>query len=144
MPEATVEAPLDLRFEFRKLSDEGDGKPLTVTAIAAVISKADGSPVRDYDGHVIPIEEADLAVEDVLDSGGLTAGEMHERVDIGKVVGIMALDTEQRTALGFGAGPGGIFVKIRVTDPEVKRRIKNGELGELSIAGEAVEQAEAA
>lgn len=126
-----------LRFEIRKLTDEGADRPLVVTAIAAVLSAADGSPIVDHQGHVIPIEEADLAVEQVLDTGGLTAGEMHERVGVGKVIGIMALDNEQRLALGFGAGPAAIFVKIRVTDQVVKQRIKAGELRELSIAGEA-------
>ena len=126
-----------LRLELRKVTDEGDGKPLTVTAIAAILARADGSPVEDFQGHIIPIEEADLAVEQVLDQGGLTAGEMHERVGVGKVIGMMALDVEQRLALGFGIGPAAIFVKIRVTDPVVKRRIKSGELRELSIAGEA-------
>lgn len=126
-----------LKFELRKITDEGDGKPLTVTAIAAVLTKADGTPIEDFQGHIIPIEEADLAVEQVLDQGGLTAGEMHERVGVGKVIGMMALDVEQRLALGFGVGPAAIFVKMRVTDPVVKRRIQSGELRELSIAGEA-------
>ena len=49
------------------------------------------------------------------------------------------MSRDERIALGFGAGPEGAIVKVRVNDPVLKSRIRSGELAEMSIAGQGEE-----
>jgi len=125
-----------LRLELRKVSDPGGDKPLVAVAWASVVSKADGTPIADYDGHVIEFAELEKAFADFAQTGGLArGGEMHEQVGGADIIGQITLSREERIALGFGPGPEGAIVKVRVHDAELKKRIRSGELGEMSIAG---------
>ena len=124
------------RLELRKVSDPGGDKPLTVVAWASVITKADGTPINDYDGHVIEFAELEKAFADFAQTGGLQrGGEMHERVGVADIIGQITLSRDERVALGFGNGVEGAIVKVLVHDPVLKQRIRSGELAEMSIAG---------
>lgn len=136
-----------LRLEFRKVDDPGGEKPLTVVAWASIVTKADGTPIADYDDHIIEFAELEKAFADFAKTGGVgRGGEMHEAVGGADIIGQITLSRDERIALGFGPGPEGAIVKVRVHDADLKKRIRSGELAEMSIAGEgeAVPLAEAA
>lgn len=136
-----------VRLELRKVSDPGGDRPLTVVAWASVVTTADGTPIADYDGHVIDFAELEKAFAEFAKTGGVArGGEMHEQVGGADIVGQITLSRDERIALGFGPGPEGAIVKVLVHDPELKKRIRSGELAEMSIAGvgEAVPVLEAA
>jgi hypothetical protein len=60
---------------------------------------------------------------------------MHEQIGGADIIGQITLSRDERIALGFGPGPEGAIVKVRVNDPDLKKRIRSGELSEMSIAG---------
>ena len=124
------------KLDLKKVSDPGGDKPLTVVAWASVITKADGTPINDYDGHVIDFVELEKAFADfALTTGVQRGGEMHEKVGGADIIGQITLSGQEREALGFGKGIEGAVVKVRVHDPLLKQRIRSGELCEMSIAG---------
>lgn len=126
-------------LEIRKVTDPGNGdKPLTAVAWASVITKADGTPITDHDGHVILFEDLEKAFADFALTGGVgRGGEMHKAIGGADIIGQITLSRDERIALGFGPGPEGAVVKVRVLDPVLKQRVRSGELAELSIAGSA-------
>ena len=134
-----------IRLELKKVSDPGGEKPLTVVAWASIVTKADGTPIVDHDGHLIEFTELEKAFADFAKTGGVArGGEMHERVGGADIIGQITLSRDERSALGFGVGPEGAIVKVRVHDAELKKRIRSGELSEMSIAGVGETIAEAA
>lgn len=116
-----------------------DGDAVTVTGWAAVITHADGTPVIDYDGDLIPVAELEGAAHRALkrSSGAGRVGDMHDNLGAADLVESMVLTAEKRAALGFGTGPEGWAVTLRVNDPELAKQIRTGEKSELSIRGSA-------
>lgn len=128
------------KLEIRKVTDPGGDKPLTVVGWASVVTKADRTPITDYDDQVIEFDELEKSFADLMLTGGLNRGdEMHDDVGGADIIGQITVSCDERIALGLGIGPAGAIVKFRVHSPELKKRIRNGELGELSIAGTADE-----
>lgn len=101
---------------------------------ASVIEK-NGEPVVDSQGDVIyPAELEKAAYDFVLFSRD--AGEMHERIGVGKIVESMVFTKEKTKALGLSEGslPVGWWVGFKV-DAEVFAKIKSGEYKAFSIGG---------
>jgi len=129
-----------LNLEIRKVSDPGGEKPLTVVGWASIVEKADGTPIADFDDQIIEFADLEDAFAELgLGGGAERGGEMHDKIGGADLIGQMTLSRDERIALGFGIGPSGAVVKFRVHDSELKTRIRNGELPELSIAGQADE-----
>ena len=122
-------------LSIRKLDDERR----LVTAVASVVTKADGTPITDAHGEIIRIAELEKAFIEAFASGGSDkGGEMHETDGGADIVQHFTFSRAERIALGFGPGPELGIVKIHVTDDELWKRVKAGELPELSIQGTAV------
>ena len=110
-----------------------------VTAWANIVENADGSPVVDAHNDIIPFDELEAAFAKAFAHGGLGRGEeQHVRFELADVIGQITLSRDERRALGFGEGPAGAIVKIRVHDDALWQRIMAGELPELSIRGRGV------
>lgn len=114
----------------------GDG---LVTGWAAVVTREDGSPIIDFQGDILSVGELEKAVQRAMarSSGAGKAGDMHEITGMADVVESMVVSAEKREALGFGKGPEGWVVTLRITDPDLLKQIESGEKPELSIRGRA-------
>lgn len=99
-----------------------------------------GALLTDYDGHQIPVEELEAAAYEYVAVARGT-DEMHERTGIGVLVESVILTPEKREAMGLPAGATRWWVGFRVTDPGTWERVKSGALAELSIKGQAFEEA---
>lgn len=110
-----------------------------VTGWAALSTDQNGKPVIDHQGDFIPIEELEKAAQSAfLATGGkAAAGDMHERKGVADIVESITLTKQKRDALGFGDGPEGWVVTLKVNDPKLRKEIANGEKLELSIRGTA-------
>ena len=122
---------VDLRFPIAKRDDSTH----TITGWAALSRDASGAPVIDYQGDHIPVAELEKATQQLMaDGGGGKAGVMHER-RIGDITEMMVVTADKRAALGFGEGPEGLVVSLKIHDEAAWQRVKSGELKELSISG---------
>lgn len=122
-----------IRFQIKKLNEERR----LVTAWASVVSHADGTPVIDFEGDIIPIDELEKAFIEAFADGGLRkGGEMHENIGGVDIVQQFTFSSAEREALGFGKGEEGGIVKLRVNDDSIWARVKSGELPDMSIKGE--------
>ena len=112
---------------------------VTFTGWASVVTAADGTPIVDHDGDVIPIEELERAVHKAaLESTGAgRAGIMHQTSGQIAVIESLVLTAAKRKALDLPPGPEGWIVTCRSTHPEVIEAVKGGSMLELSIKGEA-------
>lgn len=63
------------------------------------------------------------------------AGEMHQRVGVGKLIETMAFTKEKQEALGIDLGRVAWWVGFKVTDTEVWKKIKDGDYTAFSIHG---------
>jgi len=104
----------------------------------SVAIDADGKPVVDHEGDIIPPEELEQAAYDfVLYSR--QAGEMHEKIGIGRLVESMVFTEEKIKALGIPEGtlPIGWWVGFKIDDLDVWEKIESGEYRAFSIGGTA-------
>lgn len=107
-----------------------------VLVILAKITESDGKPVIDSDGDYYTANDAEEADIEAFADGGLSkGGYMHKKIGGADVVQHMTFSKEERRALGFGDGPELWVAKLRVNDDELWKKIKNGELPEMSIHG---------
>lgn len=114
------------------------GEQQLVTGWASVVEDANGNPIVDLQGDLIPIEELERAAhEALLDGGKDKGGDMHESMRVADIVESFVVTREKRAALGFGEGPAGWVVTLKIKDKDLWSQIKSGEKLELSIAGEA-------
>lgn len=113
-----------------------DGEQQLVTGWASVVTTADGAPIVDSQGDIIPIAELEKAAHEAFLLGGLgKAGDMHERQGVASVVESMVLDAAKREALGFGKGAEGWVVSLKIHDDKLWNMVKSGERMELSLRG---------
>jgi hypothetical protein len=111
-----------------------------VTGWAALSTDAQGRPVVDHQGDHIPIAELERAVIKAFSATGGkgVVGDMHRTSGHADVVESIVVSKAKREALGFGSGPEGWVVTLKVHDPELLAQITSGEKMELSIRGTAV------
>lgn len=117
-----------------------DKQARTVTGWAAVVTRDDGQPVIDSDDHIIPVQVLKRAVQDAFaeESGAGKVGINHEQRGMADLVESFVVTKENRKALGLGeSGREGWIATLRITDPDVIKRIDSGELTELSLSGTA-------
>ena len=90
--------------------------------------------------YVTPEELEKAAYNYVADFG--TAGEMHMRGGVGKVIESCVFTKEKAEALGIPPEilPEGWWVGFRIEDEEVWEKIKSGEYTMFSIGGKAVRE----
>ena len=107
---------------------------------ASVAADADGIPVVDSQGDVIPIDELEQAAYRFVEFSG-TGGEMHSKLGVAKLVESAVFTPEKIAALGLSTEiPLGWWVGFRVTDEEVWQKIKSGVYSMFSIGGRATRE----
>ena len=109
---------------------------------ASIISKNENGvqvPIADTQGDVISAEELEkTAYSFVLNCR--TAGEMHVRKGVGQLIESVVLTVEKAKAMGIEL-PGGVegwWTGWAISDDEVWKRVKSGELRSLSIHGKGI------
>jgi hypothetical protein len=105
---------------------------------ASVAVRASGEVIEDSDEDVIEIEILEEAAYNfTLDFA--TAGEMHEKSGVGRLVESAVFTKEKAAAMGIPDGfmPEGWWVGFRIDDGEVWEKIKDGTYSMFSIEGKA-------
>lgn len=108
---------------------------------ANVAVRVDGEQIVDWQEDAIDTEELEKAAyEYVADFG--TAGEMHRRGGIGRVIESIVFTKEKADALGIPADalPQGWWIGFKIEDDEVWEKVKSGEYTMFSIEGKAIRQ----
>jgi len=108
---------------------------------ASVAADAQGNPIIDADGDVIPIEELEQAAyRFVLESR--QGGEMHETIGGAVLVESVIFTADKLKLLGIENVPLGWWVGFKVVDEVLWQRIKSGAYPMMSIAGRAKREAD--
>lgn len=109
-----------------------------VSGWANVALDKDGKAPLDWQDDVILPETLEkAAIAFMLDYRG--SGEMHRGVSKGTVVESIVFTKEKQAALGIPEGilPEGWFITVKVHDPEVFAKVKDGKYRMFSIQGKA-------
>lgn len=125
---------VDVGFDISKArEDEG-----LVSGWANVAVNKDGSVPLDWQDDVIAPETLEkAAIGFMLDYRG--SGEMHKGSSKGTVVESIVFTKEKQQAIGIPEGtvPEGWFITVKVHDPEVFEKVKDGTYKMFSIQGTA-------
>lgn len=115
---------------------KSDDDKRLVFGFGSVAARADGGAVVDWQDDVLDIEELERAVYEYVVSFG-TAGEMHERGGVGRLVESVVFTKEKTAAMGIPDGilPGAWWIGFRITDDWVWKKVKSGEYSMFSIEG---------
>lgn len=106
----------------------------------ASVTDVKDTELVDLQGDIISADEMEAAAYDfVLHSR--TAGEMHERTGVGKLIESIVLTKEKQAALGIDLGKVGWWIGFQVTDDDVWKKIESGEYRSFSIGGTGVREA---
>lgn len=103
----------------------------------ASVIEENGVPVIDLQDHVIESSTLEDAAYDFMLNSRI-AGEMHERMDIGRMIESMVFTKEKQAALGIDLGKVGWWVGVKIFDADVFAKVKSGERSAFSIAGKAI------
>jgi hypothetical protein len=114
-----------------------DGKRL-VFGWASIAARVDGEIIEDFQEDIIEIDVLEKAAYDFTADFG-TAGEMHERGGVGRLIESAVFTKEKAAAMGIpdGVMPEGWWVGFRIDDEKVWRKIKDGTYSMFSIEGTA-------
>lgn len=126
------EMQVDIGFNISKAREDEQ----LVSGWANVSINADGSIPLDWDDDVIPPYELEkAAINFMLDFRG--SGEMHKGDSKGSVVESIVFTKEKQAAIGIPEGtvPEGWFITVKVHDPEVFAKVKDGTYKMFSIQG---------
>lgn len=138
--ETSEEIPVDesvmlsVDFEVYKAREEEQ----LVSGWANVAINKDGSVPLDWQDDVIaPATLEKAAINFMLEYR--ESGEMHEGDSKGTVVESIVLTKEKQEAIGIPEGtvPEGWFITVKVHDPEVFAKVKDGKYRMFSIQGTA-------
>jgi len=105
---------------------------------ASVATRVTGEVIEDHQRDIIEIDVLEKAVyEYVLDFG--TAGEMHERGGVGRLVESVVFTKEKAAAMGIPEGylPEGWWLGFYIDAEDVWKKIKDGTYSMFSIEGTA-------
>lgn len=138
--DVTEEIPVDesvlLSVDFNVYKAREDEQ--LVSGWANVAINKDGSVPLDWQDDVIaPATLEKAAINFMLEYRG--SGEMHEGDRKGTVVESIVFTKEKQAAIGIPEGtvPEGWFITVKVHDPEVFAKVKNGTYRMFSIQGTA-------
>jgi len=104
-----------------------------------VCTKSDGTQVVDHSAEVVDIAELEKATyQFVLKSR--VAGQMHEKIGVGRLVESICITREKRAAMGIPEGilPDGTWVGFKIDDPETWDGVKSGRFKMFSFGGKAI------
>ena len=125
---------VDVQFDITKAnSDEG-----LVSGWANVAVNADGSLPLDWQGDIIRPEVLEkAAIKFMMDYRA--SGVMHEGESKGTVVESIVFTKEKQACIGIPEGtvPEGWFITVKITDPEIFAKVKDGTFKMFSIQGNA-------
>ncbi len=118
---------------------KSDDERQLVFGWANVAVRVDGEQIVDWQEDIIDTEELEKAAYEYVAEFG-TAGEMHRRGGIGRVVESVVFTKEKAEALGIPPDvlPEGWWIGFKITDDAVWEKIKSGEYSMFSIEGKAV------
>ena len=125
---------VDVGFDISKARDDEQ----LVSGWANVAINKDGSLPLDWQDDVIaPATLEKAAISFMLDYRG--SGEMHKGDSKGTVVESIVFTKEKQAAIGIPEGtvPEGWFITVKVHDPEVFAKVKDGTYRMFSIQGTA-------
>lgn len=125
---------VDVVFDITKSKDD-EG---LVSGWANVAVNADGSLPLDWQDDVIRPETLEkAAINFMLEYR--ESGEMHKGKSKGVVVESIVFTKEKQQAIGIPEGtvPEGWFITVKVLDPEVFEKVKDGKYKMFSIQGTA-------
>ena len=125
--------------EFKILKSDDECRE--VFGWASVAVRVGGEVITDYQEDVIDISDLEAAAYEFTAEFG-TAGEMHQRGGIGRLIESVVFTKEKMSAMGITPDtvPEGWWVGFRIDDAEVWEKIKKGEYSMFSIEGTAVRE----
>ena len=98
------------------------------------LTEVNGEQVVDKQGDIISENEMEsMAYNYVLTCR--TAGEMHEKVGVGKLVESVVFSKQKQQALGIDLGKTGWWCGFKINDSEVWKKVKDGTYSAFSIHG---------
>jgi hypothetical protein len=105
---------------------------------ANVAVRVGGEEIVDWQDDVVKIGELEQAAYDYVVEFG-TAGEMHERGGVGRLIESVVFTKEKASAMGIPTDilPEGWWVGFQIDDNEVWKKVKSGEYSMFSIEGSA-------
>jgi hypothetical protein len=107
-----------------------------------VTKRADGSQVVDHSGETISISELERAGYGfALNSRRAKA--MHTGGDVGRIAELLVSTPEKREAMGIPEGvlPDGLWIGVKVDDPDAWEGVKSGRFKMFSLGGKAIRRA---
>ena len=108
---------------------------------ASIAVRVTGEVIEDYQEDIVDIDELEQAAYNYVADFG-TAGEMHERGGVGRLIESVVFTKEKAAALGIPDGymPEGWWVGFRIDDAEVWQKVKDGTYSMFSIEGTATRE----
>jgi hypothetical protein len=108
---------------------------------ASVAARVDGQVITDSQDDIIEIEELEKAAYGFTAEFG-TAGEMHERAHVGRLIESVVFTKEKADAMGIPPDklPQGWWVGFHIDDADVWNKIRNGHYKMFSIEGDAIRE----
>ena len=108
---------------------------------ANVAIRVDGEQIVDWQQDTIDTEDLEKAAYKYVAEFG-TAGEMHKRGGVGRVIESIVFTKEKADALGIPQNllPQGWWIGFKIEDDEVWEKIKSGEYSMFSIEGKAIRE----
>ena len=127
----------DRKFSVIKSDDE----QRMVFGWANVAVRADGEQIIDLQQDAIDTADLEKAAYGYVADFG-TAGEMHQRGGVGRVVESIVFTKEKADARGIPPDilPEGWWIGFKITDDAVWEKVKSGEYSMFSIEGKAVRE----
>lgn len=123
-------------WEIRARVAKVDAEQRLAFGWASVAIDAEGRPVIDHQGDLIPVAELERAAYRYVITSR-DASEMHGRRGVAQLIESVVLTPEKYAALGLPIGPSGWWVGFHVNDDAVWQRVKSGDFREFSIGGSA-------
>ncbi len=118
---------------------KSDDEQRLVFGWANVTIRIDGEQIVDWQKDIIDTEDLEKAAYEYVAHFG-TAGEMHRRGGVGRLVESMVFTKEKATALEIPKDilPEGWWIGFHIEDEEVWEKVKSGVYPMFSIEGKAV------
>jgi hypothetical protein len=129
--------PLNNQLTVMKSNDE----KRFVFGWASIAVRVTGEEVVDFQDDVLEIEELEQAVYDYVIEFR-SAGEMHRRGGVGKLIESVVFTKEKAAAMDIPDDilPEGWWVGFHIEDPDVWLKVKDGTYSMFSIEGTATRQ----